>query len=312
MGQTTDQPASTITVEIPGVGVRGFPASMPIEQIQANVKSLMAAAKPQGEGWDAPKVGRSVPEAMVRGFGQGAREAAGKVLTPEVTGGLAGLGVAAAGPSMGTSMALTIPAGVAAGTSLVRDYLGGESPSTMANDALGHGAVNAVPGMVGLPGVRQGLGRAAGAMLGGSKVGKITSALGELLGAGKSAAPAAADGASTMLSATLPFGEKVGTPEGLAVLKGYARDMAMKGATMGDPTYEALSTMIRHVEEHLATQAGTGTGLAHAAGVPLQYAADTAAAQAAAFKAKIATALRAVLGGASVAKQQTIGQSGQP
>lgn len=312
MGQTTDQPASTITVEIPGVGVRGFPASMPIEQIQANVKSLMAAAKPQGEGWDAPKVGRSVPEAMVRGFGQGAREAAGKVLTPEVTGGLAGLGVAAAGPSMGTSMALTIPAGVAAGTSLVRDYLGGESPSTMANDALGHGAVNAVPGMVGLPGVRQGLGRAAGALVGGSKVGKITSMLGELLGAGKAAAPAAAGAATGLEGATLPFGEKVLSPEGLAVLKGYSKDMAMKGKAFGDPAFDAIEQMIQQVQEHLTTQGARPAGLAQTAGVPLQYAADTAAAQAAAFKSKIATALRAVLGGASVAKQQTIGQSGQP
>lgn len=290
MAQETG-PSSQVVVDIPGVGQRSFPASMPLEEIQRNAQILMRQAQPQDQAFDAPALNRGPWEARARGFVEGAKQGTKRVLTPEVTGGLAAL----AAPETGGASFL-IPPAVAAGTSLVRDALSGEDKSTMALDALGHGTLNAIPGITRLPMGEGGatVGSKIANMIPGKAglVAKITSMFG---GAPAAAAPAAADVgqyATSQAARDLLVRKSVELENAInsGTLKGDALLLARRQMAAIDGLIKQATTQARAPMP--TAQALQGTGLP-----AIQTAGQT-------MKDRIAMALRAALAGGSVAKEE--------
>ena len=140
-------PSQTITVDLPGIGIRGFPS----------LEAARAAAKAAAED-------RSF---QVQGEGFSISRALKQLLTPEAAG-LAGFAV---GGPVGAGAAAT-------GMSLARDVAQGESPDPFA--AGEHALINAAPGA--LAGAAGRLPSAMAGASGSSTGGAIIKALGEILG----------------------------------------------------------------------------------------------------------------------------------
>ncbi len=251
---------------------------------------------------DEPSLTRTPNQARVRGFFEGARQGAKRVLTPEVLGGVSAL----AAPETG-GLSLAIPPVVGAATSAIRDLTGmnGEqSPTDMAGRALLHGGVNALPGIVG------GLSRARGAAgpmadavtgaiaSGGGVPGRAMGALRGVFSGGSAAAPTAAGGLGDLATATLPGGIKLVSPDGLTALVQKSVDLT-NAAGAGRPaeaaTIQALDALIAQVRGALRA-APTGSALLSKVGLPSTSAVATRA-------GRITNTLRGLLGAGSVARE---------
>lgn len=227
-----------------------------------------------------------------------------KLLTPEVLSGAAAL----LGPETG-GLSMAIPSAVGAGSSLVRDYMSGQHDfKTMASDALLHGTLGMAPGAVG--GLVKGgmaMGRAGGAALDAAgalpKVGRFAKALSALTSGGTTVAPTVTGPAADLVGATLPFGEKVLSPEGLKYMIDESGKLALKGKAFGDPQYDKLQQLISIVRDHL-DQGPSGVSLAQKAYIPIQTAAQQAVAKGAKYGKNIANTLRGLLGAGSVAVEE--------
>lgn len=286
-----------IVVDIPGVGKRAYPKTMPLPQIQQQVSLLMQDAKTATDDANRHDFQTNHPY-LAR---------AGRVVTnPEVLSGAASML-----PGAGTM----VGAGVGAGASLARDAFenyrdpGSHDVTNMLMRAVGHGAAGAVPGVVkgalmkGAPAMMD----AAGSMLAHGPIkGGVLAAIKGAMGLGGTAAeaggPSLAAGGADLASHQFADGVRLVSSEGLKRLVQQSVQLENSGAPAA--TVKALDAMIGQVQTALKsqvaspmqtmTQAGI-QGVTSGADRAMQMAVATRAA-AAAKAASVGNRLRAALG----------------
>lgn len=284
-------PKNEIVVDIPGVGVRSFPATLTKDQIQANIRVLQNQAQERASS----TMNRDPRAAMLA---DAAKRGTDMAMNPELWGGLAGMM-----PGFGNVAA---PAAGAIVSGL-RDVVRGDTdPTLMAIRAAGHATANAIPGAVGGIIARKAMPAAAEVGMDvathGPIRGMILSGLRAALGGGeKAAANIAAPVVDELGGMALADGTQVLSSEGLKKLVQKSVELENAGAPRAQ--LAALDDLISKVTKRLATQGTQPANVLGNAGLPVTTAAERAAAtRAAAATAAtqkgrtISSVLRGILG----------------
>lgn len=287
--------AAPIVVDIPGIGVRSFDPKLGLPQIQENIRILqqeqrMSAVSARGTGFNGDVAHERLKNMM---------------LNPELVAGAASMV-----PAVGTLAA----GGIGAATSVARDAATGHlDPIGSTARALGHGAVNMIPGGAEALIAKRAIPRAAevaGNIATSGVKGGLLGTLKSILTGSEAAAPgvvrAGANAAGDLAGMELPGGIAVVSNEGIAALKKAQVAIANRGKAFGDAQFDALDELIRRATDQLAKSGSGLPTLAAASKTGVTTAAERRAMQAAAAKAAaedkgatIASRLRKLLTGTS-------------